>query len=138
MTRLTIERDLAAEPLAVWRALTDTRELAWWFWPPRLAPSIEADARVGGRYRIASEPARMAVSGEYRVVEAPARLVFTWQWDGEEQQTLVMIRLEGTGDGTRLTLTHEGFATSEARDEHAQGWQDCLERLPAHLAAFRE
>jgi uncharacterized protein YndB with AHSA1/START domain len=134
----TIERDLPAEPGRVWNALTDARELTRWFWPPRLEAAIEADARVGGRYRIASPSAGMAVSGEYRNVESPTRVVFTWSWDGEAEQTLVTIDLAEAGDGTHLTLVHEGFAKPETRDEHAQGWQDCLERLPAHVSALPE
>jgi uncharacterized protein YndB with AHSA1/START domain len=76
----------------------------------------------------------MAVGGEYRIVEPTDRLVFTWQWDGEDAETLVEIRLAPQADGTHLTLAHGGFATADARDEHAQGWQDCLERLPSYLA----
>lgn len=133
MTSLTIERDLPAEPAAVWRALTDPRELAQWFWPPRLEATIEADVRVGGRYRIASAPAEMAVGGEYHIVQAPTRLAFSWRWDGEEDESDVTIRLTRTDEGTHLALTHEGFSTTQARDDHVQGWQDCLERLPSHL-----
>ncbi|HEV3170608.1 MAG TPA: hypothetical protein VGZ32_09720 [Actinocrinis sp.] len=34
-----------------------------------------------------------------------------------------------------LTLVHERFDDDPSRDEHAQGWSDCLDRLPAWLAA---
>lgn len=135
MTSLTIERDFDADPERVWRALTDSRELASWFWPPRLAASVETDPREGGEYRIASEAGGMAVSGEYRSVDRPRVLSSTWRWDGEEGETFVSIELTPAAPGTHLRLTHEGFPSAEARDENAQGWQDCLERLPAHLAA---
>lgn len=131
---LRVERELDAEPIAVWRALTEPEELAAWFWPPRLESEVEADARVGGLYRIASAPADMAVGGEYQVVDLAEQLAFTWQWDGEPERTVVVIRLAASDAGTRLTLMHGGFSTDEARDEHVQGWEDCLERLPAHLA----
>ena len=135
MASLTIERDFAADPERVWRALTDSRELAGWFWPPRLAAAVETDTREGGEYRIASEAGGMAVSGEYRSVDRPGVLVFTWRWDGEDDETLVTVELTPIAAGTHLRLTHDGFPSAEARDEHAQGWQDCLERLPAHLDA---
>lgn len=135
MTSLTIERDFDADPERVWRALTDSRELAAWFWPPRLAAAVETDPREGGRYRIASEASGMAVAGEYRSVDRPRALSGTWRWDGEDDETLVSIELTPAAEGTHLRLSHEGFRSAEARDEHAQGWQDCLERLPAHLAA---
>lgn len=134
MPSLTIDRDFDADPTRVWTALTDSGELAQWFWPPRLATSVETDVRPGGRYRIASEVGEMAVAGEYRAVEPPQRLSGTWRWDGEDADTVVTIDLRPTATGTRLRLVHDGFADAEARDVHAQGWQDCLERLPAHLA----
>ena len=31
-------------------------------------------------------------------------------------------------------LQHERFATGADRDNHAKGWSDCLDRLPAWLA----
>jgi hypothetical protein len=33
---------------------------------------------------------------------------------------------------------HGGFATEESRDEHIQGWTDCLDRLPEYLARDSE
>jgi uncharacterized protein YndB with AHSA1/START domain len=76
----------------------------------------------------------MAVSGEYVEVEPPGRLVFTWQWDGEDERTLVTVDLTATAGGTDLRLVHESFVDDAARDSHAQGWSDCLDRLPAWLA----
>jgi uncharacterized protein YndB with AHSA1/START domain len=79
----------------------------------------------------------MAVSGEYVAVEPPHRLVFTWLWDGETAETLVTVELTTTDAGTRLLLTHERFADDDAGREaaknHAQGWDDCLDRLPGWL-----
>ena len=134
MPSLTIERDYDALPARVWDALTDRSELARWFWPPRLATSAETDPRSGGRYRIASDVGEMAAEGEYRVFAPPEHLAFTWRWDGEDDETLVTIDLRPTGAGTHLRLLHDGFPDGETRDVHAQGWQDCLERLPVHLA----
>jgi uncharacterized protein YndB with AHSA1/START domain len=133
MAGLTIERDYDAEPARVWSALTGGRELADWFWPPRLGAGVETDPRVGGSYRIASEAGGMAVGGVYRAVDAPQHLSYTWHWDGEDEETVVTVDLTPTPDGTHLRLFHAGFSDAQTRDEHAEGWQDCLERLPAHL-----
>ena len=127
MTELRVERTLAATPERVWRAFTSAEELAAWMWPASWGTTCEVDLRVGGRYRIAA-PA-MAVGGEYVAIDAPQRLVQTWQWDGEDEETLVTITLAGHPDGTLLTIVHERFADAEARDNHAQGWNDCLDRL---------
>jgi uncharacterized protein YndB with AHSA1/START domain len=134
---LHLHRDLAAPPSRVWRALTDPAALAAWFWPERLAPTAEADPVEGGRYRISSPPAGMAVEGRYLELDAPSRLVCTWSWEGEAGETLVTVELAPAGDGTRLDLAHEGFADERARDDHVQGWTDCLSRLPAWLASDR-
>ncbi|QIG39010.1 SRPBCC domain-containing protein [Microbacterium sp. 4R-513] len=133
MASLTIDRDFDADPARVWRALTEASELQRWFWPPRLSPSIETDPRLGGSYRIASDAAQMGVTGEYRVFDPPSALSYSWRWDGEDEVTFVTIQLSPDGDGTHLRLTHDGFRTSEGRDENAKGWQDCLERLPSFL-----
>jgi uncharacterized protein YndB with AHSA1/START domain len=134
MTELTINRTLAAPADRVWAALTDPAALAAWFWPRRFAPTAEVDLRVGGRYRIDGPAVGMAASGEYVTVEPPHKLVFTWVWDGEPGETLVTIELTPAGTGTELTLRHERFADDAGRDSHAQGWHDCLDRLPQWLS----
>ena len=135
MTELTVTRDLSAPPERVWRAFTSPEELAAWFWPATLSAVVTVDLRVGGRYRVASESAGMAFGGEYIAVEPVARLVKTWQWDGDDDETLVTITLTPTADGgTELTIVHERFASDEDVTSHLQGWNDCLDRLPAFLA----
>jgi uncharacterized protein YndB with AHSA1/START domain len=133
MTDLTIIRELGYPAERVWRALTDPAALAAWFWPQRFAPTAETDLRVGGRYRIDGPAVGMAVSGEYVTVEPPSKLVFTWAWDGEDAGTLVTIELTPTAAGTELLLRHERFADTVERDNHATGWEDCLDRLPEWL-----
>ena len=131
MTELTMNRTLAVPAERVWRALTDPAALAAWFWPQRFAPTAKVDLRVGGRYRIDGPAVGMAVSGEYVTVEPPSKLAFTWRWDGEPDETLVTIELIPVGAGTELALRHERFTDDATRDNHAQGWHDCLDRLPS-------
>jgi uncharacterized protein YndB with AHSA1/START domain len=133
MSTLNFTRVLSAPPERVWRAFTDPAVLAAWFWPQRYATTVEADLRVGGRYRIDGPGAGMAVGGEYVSVEPPSRLIFTWRWDGEAEETLVTLHLTPAGDGTALTLTHERFTDETDRDNHTKGWSDCLDRLQDRL-----
>jgi uncharacterized protein YndB with AHSA1/START domain len=133
MTTLHLARTLAAPPERIWRALTDPAALAAWFWPASFGTTTEVDLRLGGRYRIDGVNAGMAVSGAYLEVDPPERLVFTWRWDGEEVETVVTITLARSGEGTELLLLHDEFPDGEARDRHAQGWSDCLDRLPRYL-----
>jgi uncharacterized protein YndB with AHSA1/START domain len=135
---LVLQRGLAAPPDRVWRALTDPAALAGWFWPSRLDPAAEVDLEVGGRYRIAGPGAGIAVAGEYVELAPPRRLACTWSWDGEDDETLVTVELAPSGEGgTELVLRHEGFADEATRDDHVQGWTDCLDRLPGWLASGR-
>jgi uncharacterized protein YndB with AHSA1/START domain len=138
MSTVHITRTLAAPPERVWRAFTDPAVLAAWFWPPRFATTVEADVRVGGRYRIDGPGAEMAVGGEYVAVEPPSRLTFTWRWDDQAEETLVTLRLAATDEGTEITLTHERFANDADRDNHAKGWSDCLDRLSESIVPHTE
>ena len=133
MSELTVIRQLTSTPERVWRAFTTAEELAAWFWPAAWDATSEVDLRVGGRFRVASE--RVSVSGEYVAIEPHHRLVATWRWDGDDDETLVTYTLEPSDTGTLLTIVHERFATDEDRDSHEQGWNDCLDRLPQHLAS---
>jgi uncharacterized protein YndB with AHSA1/START domain len=159
---LRLDRTLAASRERVWRALTDPTEFAAWFWPPSFQTSAEIDARPGGSFRVYAPTAPgggLGVTGTFRAVEPGHRLVFTWRWDGDDEETLVTIELTDTldgvdpagtvdgvdpagtvdgvdragGVGTALSLTHERFATPAGRDDHRTGWSDCLDRLPGWL-----
>jgi uncharacterized protein YndB with AHSA1/START domain len=133
-TPLEVRRTLPYPSGRVSRALTDPSALAAWFWPKRFATTAEIDLRIGGRYRIDGLAAGMAVSGEYIAVEEPRRLVFTWQWDGEPDKTLVTIELTAHEQATDIVISHEQFSDDATRDNHVQGWADCLDRLPDWLA----
>ena len=139
MTRLEITRTLPASPERVWHAFTDPAALTAWFWP-HLAAVVEVDLRVGGGYRITATKGPtydFGISGEYVSLEPPHRLAFTWRWHGEPAQTLVTIELAAasSADETVMTLVHERLTDEATRDSHAQGWHDCLDRLPTVLIA---
>jgi len=123
---LTARHSTDASAERLWRAFTTT-ELAEWFWPQGFETVVSIDPRVGGEYRVSSAPMGMAVSGTFTAVDEPSTLAFTWRWDGEDVETSVVVTIEGGA----VTVTHGGFAAEEARDDHIQGWNDCLERLPA-------
>ena len=134
MTELTIIRTLSASPERVWRAWTTAEELGAWIWPASWGVTCAIDLRIGGRFRIESAGDGPNVSGEYVAIDRPHRLVTTWQWDDETEETLVTIEIAATESGSTLTITHERFTDEETRANHLQGWNDYLDRLPAHLA----
>lgn len=135
MHQLSVQQHLDAAPARVWAAMTSPAQWAAWMWPDSFVTVCRLDLRVAGRYHLGSSVAGIGVGGEYEVVEPPSRAAFTWQWDGEPEVTTVEIAIEARQDGAVLRLVHRGFADEATRDDHVQGWDDCLARLAVHLAA---
>lgn len=139
--RLHLERLLAAPPERVFAACVDVEQLADWWGPSGFTcPSIELDARPGGRFRIVMQPPEGEVfhlRGEFREVEPPSRLVYTFEWeepDPDDRETLVTLTFRPDGDGTRLVLDHGPFATQARYALHEAGWRETLDRLETSLA----
>ena len=137
---LSIVRKLDAGPAKVWRAITEPEMLKKWMAPSDdfKIPVAEAELRVGGRYHIimnAPDGEVHDVSGIYREIVPNKKLVYTWAWKSTpERESIVTIELRAAGSGTELTLKHEQFADSEARDHHQHGWMGCLARLERAVA----
>jgi len=137
--QLVIERTYDAPPEAVWQAWTDPQALTRWFGPEETQSvlAVELDARVGGSYHIAfvtSDGERHDVGGVYREVQAPRLLSFTWAWRSTpERESLVTIRIEPSGAGSRLVFRHEQFFDQVARDNHERGWSGTFRRLERFL-----
>lgn len=49
-------------------------------------------------------------------------------------ETILRIELVPTGDATEIRLTHSGFVSEKARDDHAENWPLALEILGQALA----
>lgn len=139
MTSVTLIRNIRARPAIVFDALTTPEGISAW-WGPDAGPVLaaEADARVGGRFRVRFrllDGTEHESSGVYREVEKPARLVMTWRWAGQEDpgESLVEVTLRPTADGTELTLTHSRLHDETTRQSHEQGWIGSLDKLARHL-----
>jgi uncharacterized protein YndB with AHSA1/START domain len=75
---------------------------------------------------------RIAVTGEFLDVTPPRRLVYTWTWEGtfpEMAPTVVTVEIDGSPDGTLLTLRHDNFADAGIREQHRTGWIAACNRL---------
>lgn len=136
---LTLKRRLKAPPAKVFAAWTDPEKMTRWMGPGEIKTMrVEADTRVGGRYRIVMQAPggeEYDVGGVYREVVANEKLVFTWAWrSAPERESLVTLLLKPDGDGTLLTLTHEQFADEESRNGHEQGWKSSLDKLEKFIA----
>jgi uncharacterized protein YndB with AHSA1/START domain len=92
--RVRLRRALDGSCPAVFRELTDPRELARWWGPDGCTiPSVGRDLRPGGAYRIAMRPPEgdlFYLVGEFLQVEPPERLAYTFRWedpDPEDRET---------------------------------------------------
>lgn len=135
---LEITRVVNAPIERVWQAWTDPKELTQWYAPKNMStPVAEVDLRVGGEYRItmSGETGEHTTVGTFSVVEKPTKLVFSWGWgEGSETPTTVTVELTDIGEGkTSVTLRHEGFADTKARDGHKQGWEGVFDKLEGHI-----
>ena len=126
--------DVSAEDL--YAAWTEPELMRRW-----MATIVEADVRVGGRYRIET-PAKDAVgpfTGEYRVLEPARRVVQTFSHVATEPGTytdeFVEVTFRPLGPAlTELKLTNSWNGLGMTDEERAllgQGWSLWLDRLEA-------
>ncbi|MEU4194630.1 SRPBCC domain-containing protein [Kribbella sp. NPDC026611] len=134
-TEIRIDRVLPATIGKVYDAWTQPELLVQWYCPnPKLELKVKADVRVGGDYVVEMGP--HVVRGTYLEVEPPGRLVFSWKWDGTaDDPTRVEVELTSVPEGTRMVLSHTGFATADDAANHQQGWDPEILRLVELLSA---
>jgi uncharacterized protein YndB with AHSA1/START domain len=136
------EIDIAAPPARVFRALTDSRELALWFTDASCPLKFwQMDARKGGRYRYETEKGTIVVNGvsqfqcegEILEMDPPRLLVYTWvaNWhDDKRRKTVVRWELTAVSKGTHVKVTHSGLAQETvAREDYKGGWPGVVEKL---------
>ncbi|MGH3104352.1 MAG: SRPBCC family protein [Gaiellaceae bacterium] len=129
----TIEID--ATPETVFRALTDADELSRW-WTTR----AESDPRPGGSFSYTWEFAQDTERNHTRedtYEDVTPNEHIRYAWPMPLGNTVVDFRLEPSGEGTKLTLAHEGWGSSadwaESHDMHVSGWQFFLGNLKSYL-----
>jgi uncharacterized protein YndB with AHSA1/START domain len=127
----------------VYAAWTERQHLDKWHGAPEgMTVTVEqSDIRPGGAFRIcmhAPDGKDHWLQGAYREVVAPERLVFTHAWlDAAGKpgpETLVTITFTERGDRTELTLHQTGFASTQSRDGHREGWASTFRNLARYLS----
>lgn len=139
---LRIERTFRAPAPEVFNAWISVDVLRRW-WPAGAGwttPVAEVDAREGGRLRLVMrnpEGEEFGGRGEYLEVTPPRRLVFTWSWDGGEddgQRQLVEVDFIDRGDRTTtVVLTNRGLPDEASSEAHRDGWHASFDNLDAVL-----
>lgn len=135
---LSITRRIGVPAAELYRAWTDPKLMARWFAPaPLHVVEVEADPRVGGKYRIvvAEAKERHTTVGEYVELVPDRRIVKTWLYTGPidyfgGELTLVTVDLNPLGEKlTELTLTHARLVSERAQRDTNEGWLLCLDSL---------
>lgn len=140
--KLQTRRVIKATRHEVFQAWTQPDLMNKWYAPGSMVASgARSDLRVGGRYQVVMSgemdgaQVNPGVGGTYRKIVPDELISFTWGWDGDPSpETLVTVELRDVAGCTEVTLTHERFVSSEARDKHLHGWDGCLENLAKFLA----
>ena len=152
------EIDIAAPPERVFDALTDAKQLfEWWGREESVALELfEMDARPGGRWRFRCVPTPGADLGEHgeqlrrngadafeahgEVLEAVRPRLLVWSWianwhDRPHDTTIVRWELFRTATGTRVRVTHSGFADQPiAWRDYGPGWDGVLQLLRGYVS----
>jgi len=139
--QVVITKTFSAPIEKVFQAWIDPRLMMKWYSPENMtAPHAEADPRIGGVYAITmiynkNPDQGMTVRGVYKEIQKPTKLRFTWQWDGQEDETEVAVLLREISDKrTEMTLIHSGFEDKIyekgfAKADHDGGWNSAFNKL---------
>jgi uncharacterized protein YndB with AHSA1/START domain len=135
---ISVRRWLRARPERVFEAWTRPELMTRWLFPGEAWNThVEADLRIGGRYRLDMHEPDGALHrqfGEYREIVPVSRLVFTWSCpELEVVDSVVTVELEERDGGTELILTHELPPDPDVRSGHERGWEGCLGNLERWL-----
>ena len=139
--QLEMTRFIRAPREKVFDAFVHQDALAAWHCPRGMhVADVSADARVGGRYRIAMtarDGSSFIVGGEYQVLDRADFLAYTWSWEkgamAPDRITLIEVTLIARDGGTALHMRHTGFPDALIRDGHVPGWQSVFNRLVDYL-----
>ena len=134
--KLQMTRHFDAPPERVFQAWL---QKSWgdWVGPPGVRGEVTLlEPKVGGRYQIimhVPDGKTLTVGGTYQEIVPSSRIVMSWKWQHEDAETRITLTFKPAGNGTDLTLTHEGFAAEERRDSHKNGWTGSLDKLADFL-----
>ena len=99
--------EIKAPPASVWRWLANQDALRQW-----ISPNIEIDLRLGGAYRFLGPDNATWISGVVLELEPEQSLILSWfEEDGDwVHPGRLVIALEPSTAGTKVSLIHDGFA----------------------------
>jgi uncharacterized protein YndB with AHSA1/START domain len=142
---LTITRTFAAPRTLVFRVWTQPEHFTQWLGAKDFVTTFcQMDVRSGGTYQACIQSPQGSdhwMQGVYHEIIEPERLVFTFAWldeDGQpKHETLVTVTFVEQGDRTLMTFHQAIFESTESRNLHQSGWDECFDRLNAYLTVLQ-
>lgn len=131
---LTVNRDMQAVAEQIYDAFV--LNLEQWFAAPGTA-AMWAEVGTAWFFETAHAGQRHPHYGRFLHLAPGSSLQTTWVTGAggtEGAETVLTIQLDRLETGTRLTLTHAGFATEAAMARHAEAWPQVLAHLDTVLA----
>lgn len=121
--------DIDAPPSAVWQWFETQEGLRRW-----LSPELEIEIDVGGAYRLLGPDRTTWITGVVLELVPQGRLVLSWLEEDREwtHPARLVIALQPIATGTRVTLTHDGFAGIGK-----PGWRDTRDAYRRGAARHR-
>ena len=133
---VTVERRLAAAPERVFDAWLDPESLGRWLFATTegVMERVEVDPRIGGRFLVAERRGEELAEhhGEYVALDRPRRIAFDFWTSFSEERTRVTITIEADGEGSLLSLRHDGV-WADYEDRTQKGWAMILGNLAKTL-----
>lgn len=137
--RLTLTRSFEVEPDRLFNAWLSPDFGEWLGTEGMVCLSCEIDPRVGGQWSMQhSTPDGQILEhhGVFKQIDRFSCLAFTWSGGcGGPNVTLVTVSFKPKGAGTEMTLSHEGFLTTDDAERHEGGWTGSFGRLARFLKA---
>ncbi len=132
---LRYERRLPHPPEAVWKAITDPKEVSGWF-----STTAKIDARPGGTLEYISVPVGFRRTGRILIWNPPRVFEHEWHIDphpqlpnGEAESVICWELVQDAAGNTVLTVTHRRLTKANGL-RFAPGWHAFLDRLAAQLS----
>ena len=123
---------IQAERSRVWRAITTPEQITKWFQPIHFERLVVGEAVTFD----------LGAKGSIALIEPMDRFGFRGQIaPPHSAQTLVIFTLETVPEGTRITVTEQGFEAlpEEVRESYfkgnIQGWEKVLNNLITYILA---